>query len=70
MKAAKPKRGRPPVSKKLARGALLSVRFSASERVALTEAADQDGLKLSEWSRRVLLAAAKKAKGSAHSSDQ
>ena len=53
----KKKLGRPPVPKKLARGALLSVRFSDSERRALEVAADRDGVKLSEWARRTLLAA-------------
>lgn len=47
--------GRPTVPKKLARGALLSVRFSEGERKALEQAADLQGLKLSEWARTVLL---------------
>jgi hypothetical protein len=54
----KAKIGRPPVPKKLAKGALLSVRFSAAERAALDETAKSEGLKLSEWARRVLLSAA------------
>jgi hypothetical protein len=55
VKKAKP--GRPPVPKKLAKGSLLSVRFSESERWALEAAAEREGLRLSEWARRVLLAA-------------
>lgn len=51
----KKKLGRPPVSKKLAKGALLSVRFSTEERKTLEAAAEREGLKLSEWARRVLL---------------
>lgn len=54
----KNKIGRPPVPKKLAKGALLSVRFSAEERKALERAAEREGLKLSEWARRALLASA------------
>lgn len=50
--------GRPPVPKKLAKGALLSVRFSADERKALERAANRDGVRLSEWARRALLSAA------------
>lgn len=57
MSAKKPKMGRPPVPKKLAKGTLLSVRFSESERDALERAARREGLKLSEWARRLLLAA-------------
>jgi ABC-type thiamine transport system ATPase subunit len=41
----KKKPGRPPVSKKLAKGALLSVRFSESERGQLERAAQTAGLK-------------------------
>jgi hypothetical protein len=51
--------GRPPVSKKLAKGSLLSVRFSSEERRGLEQAAEREGLKLSEWARRILLAAQK-----------
>jgi uncharacterized protein (DUF1778 family) len=54
----KRKVGRPPVSKQLAKGALLSVRFSQDERKALARAADHDGVKLSEWARRQLLSMA------------
>lgn len=49
--------GRPPLPKKLAKGSLLSVRFSADERRALERTANREGAKLSEWARRVLLAA-------------
>jgi hypothetical protein len=48
--------GRPPVPKKLAKGSLLSVRFSTEERRALEQAAERAGVKLSEWARRRLLA--------------
>jgi uncharacterized protein (DUF1778 family) len=51
--------GRPPVPKKLAKGSLLSVRFSESERRALEKAAELAGVRLSEWARRTLLAAAR-----------
>jgi hypothetical protein len=54
----KAKMGRPPVPKKLAKGALLSVRFSTDERKALERAAERDGIRLSEWARRALLSAA------------
>lgn len=60
MKATKPKPGRPPVPKKLAKGSLLSVRFSVEERGALERAATGDQLTLSEWSRRALLTAARR----------
>jgi len=50
--------GRPPVPKKLAKGSLLSVRFSEGERRKLAQAATKAQLRLSEWTRRVLLAAA------------
>jgi hypothetical protein len=50
--------GRPPVSKKLEKASLLSVRFTADERKALEAAAGRGGLRLSEWARRVLIAAA------------
>jgi hypothetical protein len=56
VKRAKP--GRPRVPKKLAKGSLLSVRFSESEREALERSAEREGLKLSEWARRALLTAA------------
>jgi len=56
--AKKPKLGRPPVPKKLAKGSLLSVRFSESERRAIERAAANQGLKLSEWARRALLESA------------
>lgn len=54
--------GRPPVSKQLAKEALLSVRFSQDERKALARAADHEGIKLSEWARRQLLAIATRTK--------
>ncbi len=53
-----PRIGRPPVPKKLAKAALLSVRFTESERTELERAAKRDGIGLSEWARRVLLATA------------
>lgn len=55
----KKKLGRPPVPKRLAKGALLSVRFSAEERRTLEVTAERAGVKLSEWARRVLLAGAR-----------
>ena len=56
----KKKLGRPAVPKKLAKGALLSVRFTESERIEIDRAAKRDGVGLSEWARRVLLATAMK----------
>ena len=53
-----PRIGRPPVPKKLAKGSLLSVRFSEGERRALSKAAEGEGLLVSAWARRVLLSAA------------
>jgi hypothetical protein len=61
--AKKPKLGRPPVPKKLAKGALLSVRFSADERNAMDRAAAREGLRLSAWARRALLNAASSDRG-------
>lgn len=58
MKVAKPKLGRPRVPKKLAKGSLLSVRFSEDERKTLERAAEREGLRMSEWARRTLLGAA------------
>ena len=52
------KRGRPPVAKKLAKGSLLSVRFSEAERKALEQAARRADMRLSEWARAALLTAA------------
>lgn len=49
--------GRPRVPKRLAKGSLLSVRFPEDERRALERAADREGERLSDWVRRVLLAA-------------
>ena len=60
MKTVKPRIGRPPVPKKLAKGALLSVRFSESERQLLLRAAEQEGERLSQWARTVLLEAARR----------
>lgn len=54
----KKKLGRPTMPKKMAKGALLSVRFSEAERGALERAADRASMRLSEWVRRALLAAA------------
>jgi uncharacterized protein (DUF1778 family) len=48
VKAAKPKVGRPRVPKKLAKGSLLSVRFSDDERKLLDQAAVREGVRLSE----------------------
>jgi uncharacterized protein (DUF1778 family) len=58
VKATKPRVGRPVVPQDKAKGALLSVRFSADERAALDAAAERGGVKLSEWARSSLLAAA------------
>jgi hypothetical protein len=58
MKSTKPKLGRPRVPKKLAKGSLLSVRFSENERGLIDDAAKRSGAKVSEWVRHVLLAAA------------
>lgn len=49
--------GRPAVPKERAKGSLLSVRFAKEEREALERAATREGLKVSEWARRRLLAA-------------
>jgi uncharacterized protein (DUF1778 family) len=57
----KPRIGRPPVPKKLAKGSLLSVRFSAAEREVLERAAAGESVKLSEWVRRILLENAMKS---------
>jgi uncharacterized protein (DUF1778 family) len=54
----KPKIGRPPVPKKLEKASLLSVRFTADERKDLERAAERLGMRLSEWARRTLIAAA------------
>lgn len=50
--------GRPKTPRKIAKSALLSVRFSESERKALDAAASGRGLKLSEWAREALINAA------------
>lgn len=57
MNGRKPKMGRPPVAKDKAKSSLLSVRLSEPERVELEQLATQEGLKLSEWVRKTLLAA-------------
>jgi len=54
--------GRPPVPKKLAKGTLLSVRFSESERRSLERIAEREGLTLSKWTRKTLLMAASEKK--------
>lgn len=54
-----PRIGRPPVPKKLAKASLLSVRLAEGERKLIEQAAKRDGVGLSDWARRVLLAAAK-----------
>lgn len=51
------RRGRPKTPRKLAKSTLLSVRFSESERKALEQAAAREGIRLSDWARRALLAA-------------
>jgi hypothetical protein len=48
--------GRPPVPKKLSKDTLLSVRFSESERRSLERTAEREGLTLSKWTRKTLLA--------------
>ena len=50
--------GRPKLPKKLAKGSLLSVRFTAEERRGLDAAAEREGLSLSQWARKTMLAAA------------
>jgi hypothetical protein len=57
-----PRIGRPPVPKRLAKASLLSVRFAEGERTLLERAAKRDGVGLSEWARRALLAAAAQAR--------
>lgn len=52
------KMGRPKLPKKLAKGALLSVRFTAEEKRVLDLAAERASARLSEWARAVLLDAA------------
>lgn len=55
--------GRPAIARKLAKGSLLSVRFTEDERRMLDRAAGQGGLRLSEWARRALLAEAERGAG-------
>lgn len=52
------KGGRPKLPEGAAKGSLLSVRFSDTERAALDEAAESAGESVSEWARRALLKAA------------
>jgi hypothetical protein len=61
--SAKPKIGRPPVPKKLAKATLLSVRLAEGERKLIEQAAKRDGVGLSEWARRTLLENAEKSPG-------
>ncbi len=61
----KKKPGRPVVPKSLAKGTLLSVRFSGDERAALEAAAAAAGLTLSAWARGALLAASSDSGGDA-----
>lgn len=53
-----PKMGRPKLPRKLAKGSLLSVRFTAEERKSLDAAAERTGLSLSQWARKTMLASA------------
>lgn len=53
--------GRPKLPRKLAKGSLLSVRFTAEERRVLDAAAERTDRRLSEWARTVLLEAAVRA---------
>jgi len=50
--------GRPPLPKQQAKGRLLSVRFSTEDFSRISRAAIASDESLSDWSRRVLLAAA------------
>jgi len=54
--------GRPRVSKKLSKAALLSVRVTKDERKLLELAAEKSGVNLSEWARGALLEKASIAK--------
>ena len=53
-----PRIGRPPIPKKDRKATLLSVRLTAAERKIVERAANKDGVGLSEWARRILLASA------------
>ena len=55
-----PRIGRPPVPKKLAKATLLSVRLSEGERKLIEHAAERDGVGLSEWARKALIATAER----------
>ncbi len=52
-----PRIGRPPLPKKMAKAELLSVRFAPEEKRQIERAAKDAGVGISEWARRVLLAA-------------
>jgi len=58
--------GRPPLPAGQAKGALLSVRLSPEERRRLEDAADFHRERVSEWARKVLLAAAEADARDAH----
>ena len=57
-RAAKPRMGRPPLSKGEAKEAVLSVRLSTEERMAIEQAAERAGRSPSEWARDALVRAA------------
>ena len=69
MRATRPRIGRPPVPKKLAKASLLSVRFSAVERKMLERAAGMAGVTLSEWARKTLIEFASYTPAVAHLAD-
>lgn len=54
----KPKLGRPPLPKGETKATIFSIRLSPEERAAIEAKATADGLKASEWARRILLEAA------------
>jgi hypothetical protein len=51
------KPGRPKLPKGQANGKIVPIRFTKAEAEQLTEAAKTNGLTLSEWIRRIVLAA-------------
>ena len=51
------KPGRPKLPKSKAKGEMISFRVMPDERKKLVELADQDGLSLSEWLRKPVMAA-------------
>lgn len=55
--AAKKKMGRPPVPKAERKGETLTLRLTAAERRAAEAAAKREGVPVSEWARRVIVAA-------------